>query len=341
MIGLATGISQLSQSEISLIREAGVGWLRSGGFGFDLERFLRGEEQPPQFSAVKERIAALRKEGFNLLGITPGPKNMPEIAGIPGSMAYLDNYRRICAFLGEQFHGLIDYWQVGNELDIWIFRASLSLEQSVEFLKAGILGLQGIDKGLKVGINITLFPSLPGKVDGNTDLHEGVFIAKSIYQDSGLHLDYAGFDSYPGTWRDGGPESWNEYLDGFHALTGKPIIIQEFGYASEGALMNEAENQSGIYPCAAKKWRFAWRGEHTRETQAQFIEESFRIFAQKPFVIGATYFRWNDPETCWQCGQRDCPAETAWGLVNRERNPKPSYYSFQSSVRKYFLNTIQ
>ena len=85
-------------------------------------------------------------------------------------------------------------------------------------------------------------------MDGNTDRHEGVFIATSIYQDPTLEVDYAGFDSYPGTWREGGPESWHAYLDAFHEQVRKPVIIQEFGYASAGAMMTEAEALSGLIP---------------------------------------------------------------------------------------------
>jgi hypothetical protein len=145
-------------------------------------------------------------------------------------------------------------------------------------------------------------------------------------------------DSYPGTWRKGGPESWDEYLDDFHALVNKPVIIQEFGYSSAGEIMNEEEIQSGIYPCKAKKWRFHWRGGHTPEIQAQFIEESFKSFARKPFLLGATYYRWQDQEECWQCGRSDCPIETAWGLVDRGGKLKPSYHALKSSVGKYFGN---
>ena len=65
--------------------------------------FLRGEKQPAAFFTVKKRMAELHNEGFRFTGITPGPRNMVEIAGSPGSSAYLDSYRRICAFLGEEY----------------------------------------------------------------------------------------------------------------------------------------------------------------------------------------------------------------------------------------------
>ena len=340
MLGVAADILNLSGPEFRLIRDAGIGWLRTEGFGFDREKFLLGQAQSERFYEMKSRLTEIRRQGFQLMGITPGPRNMPAIAGEPGTKDFLDNYRRMCAALGSEFAGIIDYWQVANELDIWIFRAGLTLQQSVDFLKAGIIGLQEAGGKLKVGINLTLFPSRPGEVDGNTELHEGIFIAKGIYQDPSIDLDYAGFDSYPGTWREGGPESWNDYLDAFYELTRKPVIIQEFGYSSAGEMMSDDEKARGAYPCEVKKWRFAWRGAHTREIQAQFVSETFRILAGKPFVIGATYFRWNDPATCWQCGLPDCPAETAWGLVDRDRNPKPSYYSLKAAAHEYFPDSI-
>jgi hypothetical protein len=339
MAGVAAGVN-VSAEDQRRIREAGLQWLRSGIYGFDQKQFFKGEKQPENFYLIREKIVQLRKDGFQIMGLTPSPKGMVAAAGKPGSPEYFDNYRRLCAFLGQEFKGLIDYWQIANELDIWIFRDTLTLEQAAEFLKAGLRGMRDAGKDLKIGINVTLFPSKPGEVDGNTDKHEGVFIAKSIYQDPSLDLDYGGFDSYPGTWREGGVESWNEYLDAFHELTQKPIIIQEFGYSSAGDLMTEEERKRGAYPCEVKKWKFAWKGAHTPEVQADFITESYKIFARKPFVIGATYFSWKDAATCWQCGKPDCPAETAWGLVDRGNNLKPSYHSLKSSLETYFKGRL-
>lgn len=336
MIGVAADIAKLLPEEKKMMRAAGIGWFRCGQLGFDQGRFLQGAAQGESFQALKEQIRTLRADGFQVIGITPGPREMVVAAGAAGSADYFENYRRSCAFLGEQFIGLIDFWQVANELDIWIFRDSLSLDQAVLFLKAGIRGLKEASLALKVGINITLFPSRPGEVDGNTELHEGTFVAERIYGDPSLDLDYAGFDSYPGTWRRGGVESWSEYLDGFHALTRKPILIQEFGYSSAGGMMTEAEDKSGLYPCQARKWRFSWRGAHTPEMQAEFIGQSLGVFAEKPFVLGAVHYHWKDSGQCWQCGQRDCPVETAWGLVDTDNNPKPSYHRFKAAVNKYF-----
>lgn len=330
MLGVAARLPELTERDLDLMRDAGIGWLRFGEFGFDQEAFFQDAPQGEAFHAAMARVEMLRSEGFQLMGLTPQPREMHTLAGEPGSAQYYANYGRVCAFFAEKFRDLITWWQIANELDIWIFRGVLTMDQSVEFLKAGIRGMKAAVPETKVGINVTLFPSLPGEVDGNTEAHEGLVLARGIYGDPTLPVDYAGFDSYPGTWRKGGPESWHEYLDGFYQLTGKPIIIQEFGYASAGEMMSEEEERSGAYPCQVKKWRFSWNGAHTPEVQAQFARESLRIFAEKPFVIGATYYSWRDAKVCWQCREPDCPAETAWGLLDREGRCKPSYYELKS-----------
>lgn len=340
MLGVAVQIHLITEEDIRLMQNAGIGWLRCGSFLFDQEKWLKGEPQPSEFFEVKETIRQLRRRGFQFMGLTPGPREMCPEAGAPGSPEYNRNFRRTCRFLTEEYESLIDWWQVANELDIWIFRDTLSLEQSVDFLKEGIRGVKEGVSSARTGINITLFPSLPGEVDGNTDRHEGIFIAQGIYGDPSLELDYAGFDSYPGTWREGGADSWHEYLESFHALTGKPLVIQEFGYASGGEMMTPEEIATGVYPCKAGKWRFSWRGAHTPEIQAQFAEESLQIFAEKPYVLGATYYSWKDANRCWQCKQPDCPVETKWGLLDRQGRAKPAYYKVQDFGRRLYTSTL-
>ena len=333
MIGVAARLPQLTERDYTLMHEAGIAWLRFGDFGFDVAAFLQGAAQPEAFEAAVQRVRHLKGLGFQLMGITPGPREMKGSGLVTGSEAYFDAYAKISAFFAQEFEGLIEWWQVANELDIWIFRDTLDMEHSVDFLKTGIRAMKDAVPSLKVGINITLFPSLPGEVDGNTELHEGLVLAEGIYGDAMLPVDYAGFDSYPGSWRKGGPESWHEYLDGFYELTGKPIFIQEFGYAAAGGVMTPEEAEQGLYPCEAKKWKFAWNGEHSPAVQAEYLTESLRIFSEKPFVLGAIYYNWRDAPDCWQCRQTDCPAETAWGLLDQSGQTKPSYEALKEFTR--------
>ncbi|WPJ96163.1 hypothetical protein SH580_00420 [Coraliomargarita algicola] len=333
MLGVAARLPELTSQDLEMMRSVGIRWLRFGDFQFDAAAFMKNAPQSSGFEEACQRVQDLRDSGFQLMGLSPGPREMAKLGLTPGSDEYYEAYAAVSRFFALKFEGLIEWWQVANELDIWIFRDNLDMDQSVEFLKVGIRAMKEAVPSLKVGINITLFPSLPGEVDGNTDAHEGLILAKGIYGDPSLPVDYAGFDSYPGTWRKGGPESWHEYLDGFYALTGKPIFIQEFGYASAGGNMTPANIDAGAYPCDVKRWKFNWRGEHSEAVQAEYIKESMKIFIEKPFVIGATYYNWRDAANCWQCQEPDCPAETAWGLLNQQGLPKPSFYALESCAR--------
>lgn len=336
MLGVAARLPELTDRDLALMKEAGIGWLRCGDVHFDAEAFIRGDTQGAAFQAAKQRAAHFRAEGFQIMGLTPTPRDLGSRIGTQGTPEYFKNYRKVCAFIAGEFKGLIDWWQVSNELDIWIFREQLTLAQCGEFLKQGIRGVKEAAPDAKAGINVTLFPSRPGEVDGNTEAHEGVTIAKSVYSDPDIALDYAGIDSYPGTWREGGPESWDEYLEEFYALTGKPIIVQEFGYSGAGEMMTPEEAASGAYPCEIKKWRFGWRAGHTPEVQAEYIREAFKIFASKPYVLGATYYNWRDSRKCWQCQDPHCPAETAWGLLDNAGTPKTAYYGLKAAAAEIF-----
>ncbi len=78
MAGVAANARNLTEKERDLMRNAGIQWLRSDGFGFDPEIFLRGEKQPVCFFETKNKVLALRRESFGLMGITPGPKSLPD-----------------------------------------------------------------------------------------------------------------------------------------------------------------------------------------------------------------------------------------------------------------------
>jgi hypothetical protein len=88
--------------------------------------------------------------------------------------------------------------------------------------------------------------------------------------------------------------------------------------------------------CRDKAWPRVWRKEHSPQEQAVYIRECLKVFAEHPKVIGNFFFRWSDTATCWQCGQSDCPAECAWGIVDVKGKPKPGYYALKDAVKALF-----
>ena len=51
----------------------------------------------------------------------------------------------------------------------------------------------------------------------------------------------------------------------------------------------------------------------------------------KDYCVGAVIYCWGDSESCYVCGQEECPVETGWGLVDNDGKPKPAYYAVQEA----------
>ena len=80
--------------------------------------------------------------------------------------------------------------------------------------------------------------------------------------------------------------------------------------------------------------------DHSPEGQADFYEYILMHFYKKKYIIGTFVYCYADGRACHICGQHDCPTETRWGLVDRQDNPKPSYYAVKKAfgVIKWLVN---
>jgi hypothetical protein len=99
--------------------------------------------------------------------------------------------------------------------------------------------------------------------------------------------------------------------------------------------MTDEDREAGEITCSCHRWPHTWGAGHTPEGQAEFIRKAFEAFIrQRDRMLGQFFFRWSDQETCWQCGAADCPAETAWGVVDLEGRPKPGFHALKEGVRR-------
>ena len=338
MSEMMIGTSAYASANPDLLKEAGMGWVRHG-FGFPFKDRLGGE-LADAYVRRREQAEALVAGGLKLMGVTPGPgvatrkpddqgrlvyrwqTRAPDWLGPLGSDEFLANYGEVCRWLADDLRGILKAWQICNELDIDVFAGPLNARQACELVLAGARGLKAADPSLVVGHN-------PAGADTAY-----FFFARLHTGTEGL-IDYCGIDGYYGTWYDGGPERWAERIAELHALTGAPVLVNEWGFSSAGAGITDEERRTGLSVCDLKKWHSSWGPGHTPEGQAAFVERAFDAFcAQEDALLGIFFYRWEDQETCWQCGAPDCPAETAWGLVDLEGNPKPAFYAFAEGARR-------
>ena len=329
-----------SAPDFKLMRELGVKWVRQGyPFPFADEtgklsaNFLRADEQIERF----------RGEGFDILCSFTGPGSMryvpsegrtvysrsvPEYLGDPSEARYHELLLEAAAFLGEFTRDRIEYWQIANEPDIEIFYGPLSERENINYLMNAAKGVLKGNPDAKCGINL-------GYINDYARM-----LMREIYAVPDSPFAYLGIDGYMGSWQPGGPQSWLPYIDETAELSGKPIIINEWGFSSlqwgEKYSDIERANHYNQDVCRNKNWQITWGKGHTPEEQARYISECLPIFAEHPSVIGNFFFRWSDTEQCWQCGEADCPAECAWGCVDAAQKPKPAYHALKDGIKANF-----
>ncbi|RPJ51942.1 MAG: hypothetical protein EHM21_01475, partial [Chloroflexi bacterium] len=334
------GTSAYESANTQLMKDAGIRWVRTG-FSFPFADRIGGA-LTDNYLRDKEHARQWIERGFRLIGSTPGlgiglnepdetgkkrltwKNGLPDWVGQAGSEAYYSRYAEACAFLAQDLRGMVPVWQIGNELDVAQFAGPLNLEQACELVLRSAVALKSSDHSLKVGTNAAGAPY-------------SYYQFARLYHDPRIRLDYCGIDQYYGSWQDGGPELWGSRIAEIYAITETPVFVNEWGFSSAGEPMTPEEFRavrfSGAAPCTYQRWLYTWSSGHTWENQAEYIRLAFDCFKEhQDKLIGICFYRWEDQETCWQCGSPTCPMETAWGLVDPQNNPKPAYAAFKEGV---------
>jgi hypothetical protein len=336
---LLIGTSAFAKADPFLIKAAGIGWIRQD-FPFPFAERIGGTLADGYMKAKAEAQGWAAK-GMRLMGVTPlhgvgGYKAdvsgkyqfiwndfLPAYMGGLNSEEFSRNYQELCAFLAADLIGIVQMWQISNELNIPMFAGPLSYYNGCELILHGAMGLKQSDPSLIVGPNSAL-PNM-----------RYYFYGRLYADPRATYLDYVGIDGYYGTWDPGSPQSWDTALTELYDLTRVPMLVNEWGYSSAGGMMSVEHSQSSIPECQVKQWRHAWGEGHTPASQAAFVRDTMGIFHKhRKHLLGAFFYRWEDQEACWQCGSPDCPVETAWGLVDRQGQPKPSFFTHQEGVEK-------
>jgi hypothetical protein len=340
MSELIIGTSAYDHADSELMRSAGIGWVR---IGFPYPFNAPDDKKPtPSYLHARQTARDWAARGFRLIGSTPGlglgtyqpdangkmsmnwKDGFPTWFGAPGSQDFYRHYSAMCAFLVKDVGAIVPLWQVANEIDWPQFAGPFNLRQASELVLRSAIAMKDVDPTVMVSTNCAGTPT-------------SYYFLGRLFDDPRVTLDYCGIDQYYGTWQPGGPEKWSERINELYAITGGvKVLVNEWGFSSAGEVMTHEDMASGMANCQLKKWTFSWGAGHNWDTQAEYIRYAFKAFATHcDKLMGICFYRWEDQETCWQCGAPDCPVETAWGLVDvTGKNPKPSYFAFQEGVQK-------
>lgn len=317
--------------DYALMRETGIEWVRLG-----IRPPFTDESMTTTTAAFQDQereIERIAEHGLKLMGYTPFPGGDPDIGGRypawggrPGSDAYLDHYSAICAWLGNRFRGVAGVWQIANEMNLPFWAGDLHPDEAVAFLQHGGRGIKRGNPAALVGFNMAGF--------GDAAMAMYTSLLTGTSADDAVDFDYIGCDGYMA------PDQWPEKFARLKKISDKPIIVQEFGYASDGITLTA--EQSHDHPFSTAHDRCRWQGwmrnwddhEHTPEEQAEYVTRCMEHFIAEPRVGGVFIWRWDDAPRCWLCGRPSsvCPATGRWGLVDEDGNAKPALDAFRKGA---------
>lgn len=319
------------EKRYDMVKELGVDWIRLN-VPFPWKDKIGGEVSDG-WKKVRADIVEAVDAGLLVMPSTPTILSYdPKLCGSYGTREFYDNVRRatsfMCADLGKYANSL---WQCMNELDIPTFSGDVPLDICAEACKMSARGIMDVNPKAVCGTNFASWRE------------ESRRVGETLF--SGDHpFGYVGDDQYFGSWQGGDIEDWNGVLDGMWDAFGLPILVNEWGYSSRGATLPKSEippydklppNYSAV--CYNKAWYDEVEGGHNEETQAKYFTRGLEIFAAHPHVLGNFMFCFSDAETCWHCGQSECPAECFWGLTDVRCNPKPAYYAAKEAIKRLYL----
>lgn len=196
------------------IKAANIRWVR-----MDIPMPFNSEGEPnPSYLSFKERCRGYVEQGIRVMAITPYPHQFLSVGIDPRRDE--EKVRETAAFLAEDLQPLVGALQVTNEMGIPHFTLPLTMDEAARFIGIQLEAIAAVKGELLIGYN---------SAGPQADLHVRM---RPYFQ----YCDYVGIDIYIGCFAGAGGFLWfyDVMLRYLRAFTGKPIILQEFGYIGAG-----------------------------------------------------------------------------------------------------------
>ena len=365
--GFMKGVCHLDP-DYDLIKEGNIEWFRDDiPFPFNADGTI--SQSYTNWKAERQKYV---DNGIRIFGITPYPDDYIEYGLDPRDPENREEIQEIAKFYVEDLRGIVGAFQVTNEMGIDRFTLPLTLDEAAEFIGMQLEAMYPIREDIIIGYNL-----------GGLAIIELPFKMMKYHQ----YCDYVGLDMYLGCFESvlKNADQYVTILNFVRKITGKPIILCEFGYIGYGEpkteeekiailqkygynseeearaniddfinnlpedmkeeiiedysdrtpeeradLIFDGEYSNHLY-CELAEGTGLYNFPHTPEGQADFFEYVIPKIRSLDYVIGMCVYCWSDSDSCYVCGQSDCPVETGWGLVDGKGNPKPAYYAVQNA----------
>ena len=197
------------------INDANIGWIR-----IDIPYpFKEDGSENPSFENFKKKCERFNLNGIKVMAVTPYPRDYIE-CGIDVQNGDDEKIREIDRYIIKNLGHCIQGIQVTNEMGIPHFTKPLNMDEAAHFIGVQLEELSKIKGDIIIGYN---------SAGPQADLHTRL---KDYWQ----FCDYIGVDIYIGCFDVFGGLTYffDAMIRYLWALTGVPVLVQEFGYISGG-----------------------------------------------------------------------------------------------------------
>ena len=223
--GFICGICHPNENYAQM-REANIGWVRVDiPYPFDKDGNLK-----ERYLAFRESCIRYRKNGLKVMAITPYPEDYIDDGADVRTEEGRKKLKKVAEFLARDMQECADGLQITNEMGIPRFILPLTMDEAVQFIALHLETMYPIKGNLLIGYN---------SAGPQADLHVGL---KPYLK----YVDYVGVDIYIGCFDTipGRMYMFDLILRYLWAFTGKPILLQEFGYISGGKARTKKEKRA-------------------------------------------------------------------------------------------------
>jgi len=214
--GFIKGICHASEN-YEQVKGAGLEWERADiPFPFDEVGNIR-----ERYLNFKAKIQRYRDNGIRIMAITPYPREFISAGIDPRLPEDEARVREVAAFLVNDLRDIAGAFQVTNEMGVPRFTKPLNMTQAARFIGIQLAAMYPLRGDSLLGYN---------SGGPQADLHAKM-------RPWLKYCDYVGVDIYIGCFVP--VANWMYMFDALlrylWSLTGKPLILTEFGYISGGA----------------------------------------------------------------------------------------------------------
>lgn len=216
-----------AEPQYDMLKDANIGWIRDDiPFAFNSDGSLS-----QSYINWKAETKAYADNGLKVMAITPYPEDFIEYGLDPRDPANKEAIQDIARFYLNDLKDIVGAFQITNEMGIDRFTLPLTLEEAADFIGMQLEAMYPDRGDIIIGYNLggLAILQLPG-------------LMKEYHK----YCDYVGLDMYLGCFEPvlKNPNQYITILNFVRRITGKPIIMCEFGYIGLGEPKTKEEKQA-------------------------------------------------------------------------------------------------